>query len=380
MTWGAVATIGGAVIGAAASSSAADQQSKAARDAASASALASRNASDAQQYIYDQTRKDQTPWRNTGGAALNQLAMMMGLTPDQVAAGGGGSVTNAYTPNDLLIGPEMRANPELYAKDPEYRKAYDAFAHRIDYVTAGGSLSDPRRYEKYAGGLASEFKNAVNLSDINGRMAALAEQDRAKLPDFTKDPRFGSLARNFSMQDFEQDPGYAFRQAEGQKAIERSAAARGGLLSGAAMKGIERFGQGLASEEYQNAFNRFQSNQNNQFNRFASLAGVGQTANNALQTAGSNYANAIGQIGMNNAANQGNSLMAQGNARASGYLGAGNAFANTFANWPQQQQQPAGYQVPQGYAMGSGYAGNAYATSQGYQPLNHAAANAGYYD
>jgi hypothetical protein len=62
------------------------------------------------------------------------------------------------------------------------------------------------------------------------------------------------------MQDFgehfETDPGYQFRRSEGEKAIERSAAARGGLLSGRAAKEMARFNQNLASEEYARAYGR----------------------------------------------------------------------------------------------------------------------------
>ena len=43
----------------------------------------------------------------------------------------------------------------------------------------------------------------------------------------------GKYAKDFSMADFQQDPGYAFRIAEGMKALDRTAASRGGLLSGA---------------------------------------------------------------------------------------------------------------------------------------------------
>ena len=64
---------------------------------------------------------------------------------------------------------------------------------------------------------------------------------------------YGSLANNFSMSDFEQDPGYAFRMSEGLKAIDRTAASRGGMLSGAALKAAGRYGQDYASNEYQNA-------------------------------------------------------------------------------------------------------------------------------
>lgn len=100
--------------------------------------------------------------------------------------------------------------------------------------------------------------------------------------------------KDFSMGDYQMDPGYNFRMEEGQKAIERSAAARGGLNSGATLKALTKFGQGVASEEYANAYNRFNADRDRRFNRASSIAGVGQTANSALQTAGSNYANQVG--------------------------------------------------------------------------------------
>jgi len=68
------------------------------------------------------------------------------------------------------------------------------------------------------------------------------------------------------MADFQADPGYAFRMTEGLKALDRQAAARGGLISGAALKASQGYGQDLASQEYMNAFNRFQTNRTNLLN------------------------------------------------------------------------------------------------------------------
>lgn len=143
----------------------------------------------------------------------------------------------------------------------------------------------------------------------------------------------GDLVRPFTAADYQADPGYAFRQAEGMKAIERSAAARGGALSGGALRGVERYGQGLASEEYGKAFDRYRVNQGDRFNRLASIAGLGQTANAATGQAGSNYANAVTGISEANATNQGNALLAAGNSRASGYLGIGNAVGSAPTNY-----------------------------------------------
>lgn len=142
----------------------------------------------------------------------------------------------------------------------------------------------------------------------------------------------GELTRSFGASDFEQDPGYQFRFNQGQRAIDASAAARGGLQSGAALKAAARYGQDYSSGEYQNAYNRFQSNQTTKFNRLASIAGLGQTANNALGAAGGNYANNVTGINTGNANNQGYALLSAAAARGSAYQGWGNAFTSAATN------------------------------------------------
>ena len=136
----------------------------------------------------------------------------------------------------------------------------------------------------------------------------------------------GQFSRPFSMADYQADPGYGFRLGEGLKAMSHQAGARGGLISGQTMKGMEDYRQGLASQEYGNAFNRYQTNRANMLQPLQSLAGIGQTANNALAQGGQSYANQAGQYGMTNAANQGNAALAAGNAYGSAYSGIGNAL------------------------------------------------------
>jgi hypothetical protein len=147
----------------------------------------------------------------------------------------------------------------------------------------------------------------------------------------------GDFMRTFGMSDFQADPGYDFRMQQGLQGIERSAAARGGSLSGGVLKQLTRYGQGLASDEYGAAYNRFNNDQTQRFNRLASLAGIGQNATNQVQSAG-----------MNTAGNIGNLQTQAGNARASGYIGQANALnsglstiGNAFINRPMQQPQPA---------------------------------------
>jgi hypothetical protein len=132
-------------------------------------------------------------------------------------------------------------------------------------------------------------------------------------------PGYGSMAKQFGMDQFQQDPGYAFRQSEGMKALERSAAARGNLLSGSTLKGVQRFGQDLASQEYQNAFNRYQVERAARLNPLQSLMGSGQSAANVMTGAAGN----LGQ-GVSNAE------LAAGQARASGYVGQANALAGAL--------------------------------------------------
>lgn len=130
--------------------------------------------------------------------------------------------------------------------------------------------------------------------------------------------------QNFGMDQFQADPGYAFRMSEGMKGLERSAAARGGLLSGGALKNIQRFGQDLASQEFQNAFNRYGIERERRMAPLQSLAGVGQTTSQQLGAAGTGFANTVGNIGMMNAMNQGNAGM----TRASIYGDTANQLAN----------------------------------------------------
>ena len=151
--------------------------------------------------------------------------------------------------------------------------------------------------------LEAGYKGQNRLMDLLG------------LSDNTNVQGYGSLAKNFGMSDFEQDPGYAFRMSEGLKALDRTAAARGGMLSGAALRGATRYGQDMASQEYQNAYNRYQTNRAGILNPLQSLTGQGQTTANTLGTAGQNYAT-----------NAGNAYMNAGNARASGYVGSANAW------------------------------------------------------
>jgi hypothetical protein len=127
------------------------------------------------------------------------------------------------------------------------------------------------------------------------------------------------FSRDFTANDFTKDPGYDFRMNEGQKAIERSAAARGGLQTGGTLKALTQYGQGFASNEYQNAYSRFNADRDRRFGRLSTLAGFGGNANASNASAGASYANNSGA----------NTMGAADAAGAAGMAGA-NSWAHTL--------------------------------------------------
>jgi hypothetical protein len=121
------------------------------------------------------------------------------------------------------------------------------------------------------------------------------------------------------MADYTADPGYAFRLSEGLKGLDAQAAARGGLISGAALKAATNYGQNAASAEYQNAYNRYQTNRTNQLAPLQTLTASGQAAAANTAANASNYGNAVNA-----------NTMAAGNAQAGGYINQANSINNAL--------------------------------------------------
>lgn len=200
------------------------------------------------------------------------------------------------------------------------------------------------------------YEKQVALQDPY-REAGLTAQNRLMelmgLGGNTGAAGYGQYARNFGMSDFQQDPGYAFRLSEGLKGLDRQAAARGGLISGNALKAATQYGQEMGSQEYQNAFNRYQTNRTNQLQPLGNLMASGQSAASNQGSAAANYGSGGSStlIGAGNAGAAG--INAAGQANAAGQLGVGNTWANAlntgvsayqqqnnFNNWLASQNQP----------------------------------------
>lgn len=110
------------------------------------------------------------------------------------------------------------------------------------------------------------------------------------------------------------DPGYQFGLDQGQTALDRKIAAMGGRVSGAALKGADRYATDYATTGYNSAYQRSQD----RLNRLASLAGLGQTATNASAASGQASTNAMTSL-----------LTNQGDASAASSLAQGSIWGNT---------------------------------------------------
>jgi hypothetical protein len=227
-------------------------------------------------------------------------------------------------------------------------------------IIGGVSASKASKAQQQAAETASQASRDTTQASIEAqermfnRQVALQEPFREtglaaqnRLADLlgisgrTSEPGYGYGLQRFTMDNYQEDPGYGFRLKRGLDAMERTAAARGGLLSGNQLRGAMEFGQDLASQEYGNAFNRYQTERANILNPLQSLGGVGQTATNTLTNAagnlGAGMAGAYGNLGSALSAN----AIGAGNARASGYMGATNALAGgvgQYLNYRQNQQ------------------------------------------
>lgn len=233
-----------------------------------------------------------------GGLGLTQTAATGGALSGGLGAGGSGMgiLDQIFSPSNLV---NLAGN------------------------VGGGLLS-------YFGAQNAADTQANSAAQANNALLSMYNQNRADLQPYREvgvnalmdlAKGSGELTKPFGMSDFQSDPGYNFRLSEGLKAIERSNAARGLLMSGGNLKGVNNYAQQSASQEYGNAYNRYQLDQGNKFNRLAALAGIGQTANQQLAGLGSGTAQGVA-----------NNLTGAGNAQAAGQVGGMNAITGGIGN------------------------------------------------
>lgn len=252
----------------------------------------------------------------TGGAAYGEFN-------DPVTAVMGGA---------SLLGGIMGADAAESAANTQAGAARDAAQAQLQ-GTRESIAAQEKAFERQVE-LQKPFREA-GITSQNKLMELLG------LSGDTGGAEYGSLAKAFTGQDMYKDPGYAFRLNEGVKALDRSAAARGGLMGGNQLRGVTEFGQNLGSQEYMNAFSRYQAERAARLNPLQSLLGAGQTASNALTGAAGDLGAGTAAASMAGGNAMAGGLIGAGNARASGYIGSANAISNALgqgANYYGQQQ------------------------------------------
>jgi len=256
-----------AVASVAAGAYSANRQSSAARDAARQQGQAAEDSNQLQWNMFQQNRQDQEPFRQAGLSGLNEYLANMGLpqqtqapTPIYGAMGGG------IDPNAAAAAAYLRANPD---------------------VAATRFRDNPLEHYQLYG-------------QAEGRTWGVP-QKAAPTPASTAQTQQDAFAK------FRATPGYQFGLDEGTKAVQASAAARGGLNSGATLKALQRYGTNYADQQGYTPY----------MNRLSSLAGMAQTSTNTTGAQGAQVVQ-----------NMGNNLVNAGQARAQGTYDSANAWSN----------------------------------------------------
>lgn len=262
----------------------------------------------------------------TGGAAYGEFN-------DPVTAMVGGSVITGL----------MGANAARGAADTQAGAARDAAAAQLQASREANALQK-QMYEENV---------ARQQPFVQAGMPSLEALKSGLAPG-------GQFTQTFKPSDLYTDPSYQWRLQQGTANLNASAAARGLLGSGQNLKDITDYGQGAASQEYQAAFNRYQTNQGNLYNRLAGMAQMSQNAAAGVGSQGMQVAQGMGQNLMSGAAGASNYLTSGAAANAAGQVGAANAFTGAIqggiGNWMGMQYLDAyknratpttsGFQVP----------------------------------
>lgn len=176
---------------------------------------------------------------------------------------------------------------------------------------------------------AKAAQNAAGMSDAQyqqTRSDLMPWQEAGRMALSDLQGRMPQLLQPFGMEQFQESPAYKFNLEQGQKAIEKAAAKRGTYYAPATLQDIGKYSQGVASNEFQNAFGNYQTNMGNIWNRLYGLSGTGQAA-----------ANQTGAFGAAAAGQQGGYATDAAAARAAGTVGAANAFTGAYNDYQNRQ-------------------------------------------
>jgi len=254
-------------------------------------------------------------------AALESLAGTAGYGTS--AAAGAGSGAGAYL--DTLGATAAGAGAGAAASTPWYLSptALQTGAGLVGGLIQNAGQRQAASMQSDAAQRAIDLQSSINKqqTELNAPFYSAGITGQNRLMDLlglsknTGAADYGKYGKDFSMADYTADPGYSFRLNEGMKQLKHTAAGRGGLISGQTMKGLQDYAQGSASQEYNNAFNRYQTSRANQLQPLGNLQNLGVSAANQQSAALGNYG-----------ANVSNLLGQQGQSYAAGALGQGNTI------------------------------------------------------
>ncbi len=306
----AASGVASAAIGANAAGNAADAQANAAIQAAQIQANQANKALDFSKQQYATGQAELAPWLSSGAGALANLSNLLGIPVSGNATIPGAAPTTAQPMSGVQSRP--------------------GFGVAGTMMPGGGGSMRPGYRSPMMGGGRADIEGAA-FRPTTGQSQPLAPTHTVDMKSLINPAlgASGSLLAPFKF-DPNQDPGYKFRLQQGMQALERSSAARGGLLSGGTLKDITNYSQDAASNEYMNSYNRYQNDQTTKYNRLAAMAGVGQQTASQLGTMGQNASNTIGNILMTSGQQQGNAINDAAQARASGYLNSAGAWGGAI--------------------------------------------------
>lgn len=296
---------------------------------------------------YYQGMKNMQPWLQTGTAGLSKLSSLMGLRPGNTATqipGGPGATVGAPAPAGSVPPvvdpaqqqktaafqqymtqkyPDWKPQPGAQGFTPDeqatLKTEWDQFNQQYQPQPGTSTVTNPDGSQTLiTNDPAQQQPGTVDLQPAGGEPGAGGE-----------DADFGSLMANWEDQftapegapgqfvapggapgefvapegapgqfeaptavTMENDPGYQFRLEQAKKALERSAAARGTLLTGGTAKALGRYMQDYASGEFQNVYNRALGTQQQKQADFANLFG---RALGTQQQKQSDFANLFGR-------------------------------------------------------------------------------------
>jgi hypothetical protein len=345
---GLAGSIGAAAIGSNASQNAASTQANAADQAAQLQYQASQNALGFQEQEFNQSQANLQPWLQSGAGALSSLDYGLGITPQ--AIGQTNSVGNFTAPASSTAAAPTNIGSTVPRPSPlttgpsgiQSPSGGPITAPGVGSTLPGAPVSTPVKLGS-AGTAAGTAATPVTGTPASPVGTAGANPAAGGMG-------YGSLLASYPGGQFtaptaaqaEQYPGEQFMMQQGNQAIQQSAAASGGLLTGGTAKALDQYSQGLASTDYQNVYNNtlgsydtnynaFENNQANSYNRLASLAGLGQTTAQQLGSQGQSAANAVGSNLLGTASAMGQDYQNAAAANASGYVGSANAWGGALS-------------------------------------------------